>query len=139
MSLSNEVLTLGTMDLCHHGHVDFLKQCSLLGEVTVGVNSDEFASTFKEAPIMNQDERMYAIQQLGYATLLNTSSGRELIDEVRPNILAVGSDWARRDYLKQIDVDQDWLDDRKIILAYIPYVQAMPISSTEIKRRIRER
>jgi cytidyltransferase-like protein len=133
-----KVLTIGTFDLVHWGHVDFLKQCSRLGEVMVGVNSDAFVGSFKQRPVMNALERMYAISGLGYETVLNESSGRELIEELIPDILAVGSDWARKDYLKQIDVTQDWLDERNIMLAYIPYVQNMPISSTEVKRRVHE-
>lgn len=139
MSQQNNVLTIGTWDIPHWGHIDFLNQCATLGAVTVGVNSDEFAGSFKEQPIMSEEERMYAITQLGYAAILNQSAGRELIETVAPDVLAVGTDWARKDYLKQIDVTQDWLDEHRIILAYIPYLQRFPISSSEIKRRVRER
>jgi bifunctional ADP-heptose synthase (sugar kinase/adenylyltransferase) len=119
--------------------LDFLKVCEQLGDnLVVGVNSDKFTKSFKEAPIMNETERMYTLSRNGYYPILNTSAGKSLIEEVKPNILAVGSDWARKDYLKQIDVTQDWLDKRHIILCYIPYIQALPISSTEIKRRVRE-
>lgn len=136
----NRVLTIGTFDLLHWGHIDFLDQCADLGDLTVGVNSDEFVVQFKpEAPIMTQEERMYTVERLGFDVILNESSGRQLIERLNPDILAVGSDWARKDYLKQIDVTQDWLDERHIILAYVPYVQKMSISSSEIKRRIRER
>jgi bifunctional ADP-heptose synthase (sugar kinase/adenylyltransferase) len=86
---------------------------------------------------MSEIERMHSISRLGYEVSMNESAGRELIDEFQPDILTVGSDWARKDYLSQIDVTQDWLDERHIILAYIPYVQTLPISSSEIKRRVR--
>jgi cytidyltransferase-like protein len=132
----SKVLTIGTFDPLHYGHIDLLGRCSGMGSLTVGVNSDEFVKTFKAAPIMNQGERSLAIMGLGYPTVLNHSAGKELIEHVRPDILAVGSDWARKDYLKQIGVTQDWLDSMNIILAYIP--RRLDISSTEIKRRIRE-
>lgn len=131
------VLTLGTFDILHFGHIEFLKRCEELGEVMVGVNSDSFVRTFKAQPIMSEIERMHSISRLGYEVSMNESAGRELIDEFQPDILTVGSDWARKDYLSQIDVTQDWLDERHIILAYIPYVQTLPISSSEIKRRVR--
>jgi cytidyltransferase-like protein len=137
------VLTIGTFDLLHFGHVDFLRAAARLGAVlTVGVNSDDFAGSFKRRPVMSQDERMHAVGQLGYEVLLNTSAGRELIeahDAHEPDVLAVGSDWARKDYLRQIGVTQDWLDARRITLAYVPYVQHAPISTSEIIRRIRSR
>ena len=134
----HRVLTIGTFDILHWGHIAFLRQCAQLGDrLTVGINSDEFAGRFKRAPVMTQDERIHAVRQLGYAAPLNTSAGHELIEQVKPDVLAIGSDWARRDYLKQIDCDQDFLDSTKIILAYVPYVQGPPISTSEIIRRIR--
>lgn len=134
------VLTIGTFDLCHFGQVDFLRAAARLGtDMTVGVNTDAFTATYKRRPVMTQDERIYAVRQLGYPALFNASAGRELISEVAPDVLAVGSDWARKDYLGQIGVTQDWLDERGITLAYVPYVHKWPISTSEIIRRIRER
>jgi glycerol-3-phosphate cytidylyltransferase-like family protein len=57
-----------------------------------------------------------------------------VVDDLRPDIIAVGSDWARKDYYKQMGFDQDWLDERNIKLLYIPYTQG--ISTTELKRRL---
>lgn len=131
------VLTIGTFDILHFGHVSFLRQCELLGsEVIVGVNSDRFAATFKTAPVMTQDERQLAIAQVGYATLLNDGPGAELIEQARPGVLAVGSDWARKDYRAQIGLDQDQLDGLKVTVAYVPYMQGTPISTSEIRRRV---
>jgi glycerol-3-phosphate cytidylyltransferase-like family protein len=50
------------------------------------------------------------------------------------DIVAIGSDWARKDYYKQMQFDQDWLDERNISLIYIPYTKG--ISSTLIKQKI---
>jgi glycerol-3-phosphate cytidylyltransferase len=132
------VLTIGTFDLLHFGHVAFLQQCASLGsELIVGVNSDSFAASFKRKPVMTQDERMYAVGQLGYRAVLNTSAGRELIEKVQPRVLAEGSDWAQKDWFAQIDVTQDWLDEQRIIVAWVPYVWDFPISTTEIISRVR--
>lgn len=134
------VLTIGTFDVLHFGHVAFLRQCARLGtDLVVGVNTDRFVTEFKPPAVMDQAERVHALRQLGYAARLNDGPGRDLIADVRPDVLAIGSDWARKDYLAQVGVDQDWLDERKVILAYVPYVQDMPISTTEIRRRITER
>jgi glycerol-3-phosphate cytidylyltransferase len=133
------VLTIGTFDLLHFGHVAFLKQCRRLGTgLYVGVNTDRFAEEFKRRPVMSQEERMHALQLLGYETWLNDSAGRDLIGRLRPDVLAVGSDWARKDYYAQIDCSRQWLDQHRIILAYVPYVQHMPISTSEIRRRVVE-
>ena len=80
------------------------------------------------------EERATLIARLGYKVLINTSAGAELIREVNPDILVIGSDWLRKDYLKQIDMTPDELDALNISLMYTPYTDG--ISSTEIKRRV---
>ena len=134
------VLTIGTFDVLHFGQIAFLRKCSLLGShLVVGVNSDRFTGSYKRRPVMSQDERMYALAALGFDVTLNDGPGRDLIFEKKPGILAIGSDWARKDYYKQIDVTQDELDVAEICLAYVPYVSAgMPMSTSEIIRRIKE-
>jgi cytidyltransferase-like protein len=136
------VLTLGTFDLLHYGHVAFLRECAKLGDrLVVGVNTDRFVREFKPAPVMDVDERIHGIELLGYETRLNDSAGRELIRSVRPQVLAEGTDWAPgrgKDWLAQIGCTQDWLDEQHIIVAWVPYVQYRPISTTEIRRRVLE-
>jgi hypothetical protein len=62
---------------------------------------------------------------------------RSTILDVAPDIVAIGSDWARKDYYKQMMFDQDWLDENNIMLLYIPYTSG--ISTTELKERARDR
>ena len=63
------------------------------------------------------------------------ADSKPAILEVRPDIIAIGSDWARKDYYLQMGFSQDWLDEQNISLIYIPYTPG--ISSTEVKRRMR--
>lgn len=131
------VLTLGTFALPHIGHAAFLRACEAFGEVTVGVNSDAFVGSYRGiAPPFDQSERMGLIRSLGYMVRLNDGPGRELIYEQHPDIITVGTDWARRDYLKQIDMTQDELDELTITVAYVP-MRPLGISSTEVMRRCR--
>ena len=62
------------------------------------------------------------------------ADSKPTILQVNPNIVAIGSDWAKKDYYKQMQFTQDWLDDKDISLIYIPYTKG--ISSTEIKTRL---
>ena len=129
------VLTIGSFSVPHIGHAAFLRACEAFGQVIVGVNSDAFIGTYKGiAPAFDQSERMELIRSLGYRVVLNDGPGRELIYEVHPDILVVGTDWARKDYLHQIDMTQDELDELVITLAYVP-MRPLGISSTEVLRR----
>jgi cytidyltransferase-like protein len=133
-----KLLTVGTFDIPHMGHAAFLRKCEQYADnVIVGINSDDFVLRYKgTAPLFKYNEREYLIAMLGYETIRNDSAGRELIEEVGPDIIAIGSDWARKDYYKQINVDQDFLDSYEISMLYIPYTPG--ISTTSLKERLRD-
>lgn len=134
-----KVYTGGTFDLPHGGHVNFLKKCAQLGDVYVALNTDKFIEQYKgKPPVMSFDERAEVISHFrSVRGVISNDSGadsRQTILEIQPDIIAIGSDWARKDYYKQMGFDQDWLDSNNISLIYIPYTQR--ISSTELKRRM---
>jgi glycerol-3-phosphate cytidylyltransferase len=58
------------------------------------------------------------------------------IEKIQPQFVAIGTDWAQKDYYAQMNFTQEWLDDRNIVLLYLPYTAG--ISSTEIKKKIAE-
>jgi FAD synthase len=62
------------------------------------------------------------------------SDSRIAIDQIRPNYIVVGSDWAEKDYYSQMSFDQKWLDERGIGLVYVPYTKT--ISSSAIRGRM---
>jgi len=134
------VYTGGTFDLLHAGHVNFLKRCSEIGEVTVALNTDEFIEEYKgKRPIMSFDERASVLLGLKYVKHVIPNVGgadsRISIDLVAPDYILIGSDWARKDYYTQMGFDQNWLDERGIVLGYVPYTPG--ISTTNIKGRLK--
>lgn len=133
------LLTIGTFDTPHIGHAAFLRKCEAYADnVLVGINSDEFVESYRhKPPVFSFNERAGLIDTLGYQIFINESAGRELIEKVLPDILAIGSDWARKDYYAQIDVGQDFLDRYEISMLYIPYTAN--ISSTMIKGRLSDK
>lgn len=137
------VYTGGTFDLFHAGHVNFLKRCKEIagksGNVIVSLNTDEFIKEYKgKPPIVGFSDRMAVLKACKYVDQVVANSGgadsKPTILEIKPDIIAIGTDWARKDYYKQMQFTQDWLDEKNISLIYIPYTKG--ISSTEIKQRI---
>jgi glycerol-3-phosphate cytidylyltransferase len=142
------VYTGGTFDLFHAGHVNFLRQCkeiagkdwSLdLGRVVVALNTDEFIEEYKgKPPVYSYAERRDILQACRYVDFVYPNTGgadsKPAIEVIKPNIIVVGSDWACKDYYAQMQFTQEWLDQKRIVLAYVPYTQG--ISTTELKRRI---
>lgn len=135
-----KVYTGGTFDLPHSGHVNFLRKCAQLGDVYVSLNTDEFIQQYKgAAPVMSFDERLEVLSEYRSVHVIMSNDGgadsKEAILQVKPDIIAIGSDWARKDYYAQMGFDQDWLDEQGISLIYIPYTRG--ISTTDIKRRLK--
>jgi glycerol-3-phosphate cytidylyltransferase len=133
------IYTGGTFDLFHAGHVEFLRRCSELGSVVVSLNTDEFIEEYKgKPPVISYADRRSVLMACKYVDDVIANIGgpdsRIAIESVMPDMVIIGSDWARKDYYTQMAFDQDWLDDRGIGLAYIPYTPG--ISSTAIKERM---
>lgn len=144
MGLNLVVYTGGTFDLFHAGHVKFLKRCKeiagLEGLVVVSLNQDEFIKEYKgKPPVMSFDERREALESCRYVDQVISNGGgrdsRPSIESIMPDVIAIGSDWARKDYYAQMQFNQDWLDERSISLVYIPYTPG--VSSSDIKSRIK--
>ena len=137
------VYTGGTFDLFHAGHVAFLKRCreiaGIAGQVIVSLNTDSFIQEYKnKQPVCNDQERYDVVSACKYVNQVIWNSGgtdsKPAILSVKPDIIAIGSDWALKDYYQQMDFEQSWLDELNISLIYIPYTRG--ISSTEIKTRL---
>lgn len=135
-----KLYTGGTFDLFHAGHVNFLRNCKLLADhTTVSLNTDDFIHRYKGSlPIVSYEERKEILLSCRYVDdVVPNSSGEDskpTILSVDPDIIAIGDDWARKDYYKQMNFTQDWLDDNKILLVYIPYKQG--ISTTLLKKKL---
>jgi glycerol-3-phosphate cytidylyltransferase len=132
--------TGGTFDLLHYGHMNFLKQCSKISDrVIVSLNTDEFIFKYKNKyPIMTYNERKRSLEGIRYVDEVIPNIGGEdskpAILSVHPNIVAIGDDWAKKDYFAQMNFTQDWLDEHDIVLVYLSYTKG--ISTTDIKKRI---
>jgi cytidyltransferase-like protein len=136
------VYTGGTFDIPHPGHYRLLERAAGLGKVVVALNTDEFVEFYKGSPpIMTYEEREQVLLACKWVHRVVPNIGgadsKISIQEVAPDYIMVGSDWARKDYYAQMSFDQDWLDDRGIGLIYVPYTRG--VSSTDLKKRIRER
>ena len=139
-----KVYTGGTFDLFHSGHVNLLKRCRDIagpeGRVIVSLNTDEFIEKYKgNPPTLSYSERREVLLGCRYVDSVIPNTGgvdsKPAILRANPNYIVIGSDWAKKDYYKQMGFTQKWLDDRGIGLCYIPYTRN--ISTTEIKRRLK--
>ncbi len=133
------VYTGGSFDFFHAGHVDLLRRCAELGKVVVALNTDEFIRQYKSEPTQTYEERRDVIESCKYVwKVVPNESGADskpTILKIKPQFLVIGSDWLRKDYMKQMRFTPEWLEEQDITLVYIPRVR--PLSSTKIKQRIK--
>jgi glycerol-3-phosphate cytidylyltransferase len=132
--------TGGTFDLFHAGHVNFLRMCKMLAdEVVVSLNTDEFIEEYKGfTPFHSYQQRKDILLSCRYVDRVQANIGgkdsTKTIELVSPHIIAIGTDWASKDYYSQMGFTQEWLDVRNILLVYLPYTAN--ISSTIVKEKI---
>lgn len=136
------VYTGGTFDLPHQGHVNFLRQCRAIAgddEVIVSLNTDEFIKEYKgKPPIMTYLEREAVLNEYRSVDYVIPNEGgsdsKVSILKVNPDAIVIGSDWAKKDYYKQMNFTQEWLDENRIVLIYVPYFEG--VSTTKVKERL---
>lgn len=103
-----KVITYGTYDLLHKGHINLLRRAKELGDyLIVGVTSDSFDRGRGKLNVRNNVlERVEAVKATGYAdeVIIEDYLGQK-IDDIQKydvNIFAIGSDWEGKfDYLKE--------------------------------------
>ena len=113
MSLKNSVfmkrvITYGTYDLLHQGHINLLRRAKELGDyLIVGVTSDSFDYSRGKLNVRNNVlERVDAVKETGYAdkVIIEDYVGQK-IDDIQKydvDVFAIGSDWEGQfDYLRE--------------------------------------
>ena len=103
-----KVITYGTYDLLHEGHVNLLRRAKELGDyLIVGVTSDSFDKGRGKLNVRNNVlERVEAVRQTGFADeiIIEDYLGQKIDDIQKYNvdIFAIGSDWEGQfDYLEE--------------------------------------
>lgn len=97
------VFTNGCFDLLHVGHVRYLHSARRLGDVlVVGLNSDESVTRIKGPnrplhPLAERAEMLCALSAVTYVVTFDTDSVEPLIRRVRPDVLAKGGDYAKKE------------------------------------------
>ena len=103
-----KVITYGTYDLLHQGHINLLRRAKELGDyLIVGVTSDSFDRGRGKLNVCNNVlERVEAVKATGYAdeVIIEDYLGQK-IDDIQKydvDIFAIGSDWVGKfDYLNE--------------------------------------
>ena len=136
---------MGTFDLFHAGHVNFLRQCRDLagdGTVVVGLNTDRFAASYKRPPTVpyaGREAVLLACRHVDEVVPNDQPGGSALalVEAVAPDIVAATMDYhpsGGKDWFRQVGIPEVWFAEHGIEVAWIPYT--VGVSSTEIRSRM---
>lgn len=125
------VLTYGTFDLLHYGHIRLLKRAKELGDyLIVALSTDEFNEIKGKKAYHNYKTRKKMLEAIRYVDLVipeeNWKQKLKDIEEYKVDVVVMGDDWAQSDkfdYLKE-----------KCELVFLERTQG--ISTTKIKQEL---
>jgi cytidyltransferase-like protein len=122
----------GTFDCLHVGHLNLLDFAATLGEVWVGLNTDEFAAEYKRHPVYQLEDRIRILESLRQVdeVIVNTGGydSKPAILEAAPRYIVHGDDWRGEAYRKQLGVTEEWLAQRGIEIVHPPYTRGISTS-----------
>ncbi len=133
-----KVMTVGSFTILHEDHHVLLSACRDMagtGEVIVGVNSSGFVMAHKGFYPEPADVRAQPIMNRGDIDAWFENDDESLqwhIDRHRPTILAIGSDWAGKDYLGQIGMTWKQLWHLGCNIAYVPSLER--VHSSDLRK-----
>lgn len=127
------VITYGTFDLLHYGHINILKRAKALGDyLIVAVSTDEFnLNQKKKKCYFSYEQRKTLVEAVRYVDLVipETSWEQKISDmrEYHIDTFVIGDDWKGKfDFLKEEGVE----------VVYLP--RTPEISSTQIKNDLKD-
>jgi choline-phosphate cytidylyltransferase len=100
--MTRTVITFGTFDVFHVGHLRVIKRAAALGDrLVVGVSADALNESKKgRAPVFSQAERLEIVEALKPVSEVfveeSLEQKREYIERYAADVLVMGDDWAGR-------------------------------------------
>lgn len=124
------VITYGTFDLLHYGHINLLKRAKALGDyLIVGLSTDEFNWNEKrKQSYFSFEKRKMLLESIRYVDLVipeeNWAQKASDIEKYNVDLFVMGDDWKGKfDYLKEG--------------CQVVYLERTPeISTTQIKKEL---
>lgn len=124
------VLTYGTFDLLHYGHINLLRRAKALGDyLVVGLSTDEFNWNEKQKKsYFSYEERKSMLEAIRYVDLVIPECSWEQkaldVEKYHIDVFVMGDDWKGKfDFLKS-----------QCEVVYLP--RTPEISSTKIKEEL---
>ncbi|MBJ6361619.1 glycerol-3-phosphate cytidylyltransferase [Paenibacillus sp. GCM10012307] len=126
------ILTYGTFDMLHYGHINLLQKAKQLGDyLIVGLSTDEFNNNKGKKSFFSYETRKVLLESIRYVDLVIPEKNWEqkIIDvkEYKVDTFVIGDDWSGKfDFLSQY--------------CEVKYLQRTPeVSTSQIKELLKNK
>ena len=125
-----KVITYGTFDLLHYGHINLLRRAKELGDyLIVALSTDEFNAIKGKKSFFKYEERKMILESIKYIDeVIPENNWEQKINDIKNNnidVFVIGDDWKGKfDYLKEY-----------CEVVYLP--RTPEISTTQIKVKLK--
>ena len=129
-----KIITYGTFDLLHYGHINLLKRAKSLGDyLIVGLSTDEFNNKDKNKECyFDYENRKLLLDAVRYVDLVIPEENWEQkisdIQKYNIDVFVIGDDWKG---------EFDYLKDSGVEVVYLP--RTKEISTSKIKDDLNRR
>ena len=125
------VLTYGTFDLLHYGHINLLRRAKALGDyLIVALSTDEFNESKGKKAYHDYETRKKMLEAIRYVDLVIPENSWEQkindIKEYHVDVTVMGGVWAGSDKFEYL---QDYCE-----LVYLPRTEG--VSTSKIKKEL---
>jgi glycerol-3-phosphate cytidylyltransferase len=125
------VLTYGTYDLLHYGHIRLLKRAKELGDyLIVAISTDEFNAIKGKKAYHNYNTRKEMLEAIRYVDLVipekSWEQKRDDVEKYYVDVVCMGSDWK----------GNEKFEDLRDICEVVYLDRTEGISTTQIKREL---
>lgn len=123
------VITYGTFDILHVGHINLLRRARALGDrLVVGLSSDEFNRGKHKSSLLNYENRKAVLESIRYVDqVFPEHDWEQKVDDIKrygAQVFVMGHDWEGKfDFLSEF-----------CSVVYLP--RTTDISTTEIKQTL---
>lgn len=101
------VITYGTFDILHVGHINLLRRARALGDrLVVGLSTDEFNQGKHKSSLLNYENRKAVLESIRYVDeVFPENTWEQKVDDIRrygASVFVMGHDWEGKfDFLKE--------------------------------------
>lgn len=123
------VITYGTFDILHVGHINLLRRARALGDrLVVGLSTDDFNRSKHKSALLNYENRKSVLEAIRYVDeVFPESTWEQKVDDIRrynASVFVMGDDWVGQFDFLSVHCE----------VQYLP--RTTSISTSEIKESI---